>query len=337
MHIPSPLPSPGDSALLGHWAVVTGGTRGIGLEVARGLVTRGVQVLIIGRDRTTGEAATADLNRDAAGGAGVAFLAADFGRMQDVLDLARRITAAAPRVDLLIHNAAVVTPRRIVTTDGFEMQFAVNHLAPYLLSRELIPLLRAANEARIVVTASQVERGAILDLDDIMGSRDYHPSRAYGQSKLANVLFTYELAERLRGTNVTVNCLHPGVVRTRLLDALAGAQDDSAPKPNALGSILRTIRGQVGSRLRAAGLRAPIQDWALPTSAGALTTLRLALAPELRGVSGRYFADCEEAESSPRSHDVALRRALWDVSARLLGVPAEWPDWMQAFNPGRLP
>jgi len=320
------IPAAGDPALQGAWAVVTGGTRGIGLEVARGLVSRGIHVLIVGRDAGAGKAAAESLGRSAAGGAQARFEAGDLSRLGEVPALARRIAGIVPRLKYLIHNAAVVTPRRLVTPEGFETQFAVNHLAPYSLTRDLIPALLSAPEARIVVTASQVERGADLDLDDLMGSKGYEPFRAYGQSKLANVLFTYELAERLAGSSVTVNCLHPGVVRTGLLDTLGAVQTANQPRESAVRRVVGALRRSIGSGLGAAGLRPPVKDWALAAPEGAVTTLTVTLAPELRGVSGRYFSDCQEATSSPRSRDPALRRALWEASARLLDVSPDWPD-----------
>ena len=287
------IPAAGDPALQGAWAVVTGGTRGIGLEVARGLVSRGIHVLIVGRDAGAGKAAVESLGRSAAGGAQARFEAGDLSRLGEVPALARRIAGIVPRLKYLIHNAAVVTPRRLVTPEGFETQFAVNHLAPYSLTRDLIPALLSAPEARIVVTASQVERGADLDLDDLMGSKGYEPFRAYGQSKLANVLFTYELAERLAGSSVTVNCLHPGVVRTALLDTLGAVQTANQPRESG---------GPEGCR------RAAPEHRQRPAGRGA--------APAGQGLGPR----CSRGSRHDADRD-ARSRASWRFRALLFGLP----------------
>jgi NAD(P)-dependent dehydrogenase (short-subunit alcohol dehydrogenase family) len=316
--------------LAGRWAVVTGGTRGIGLAVARGLVTRGARVILVGRDRNAGTAALAEL-RGFAGDEAASWLGADLASRRAVRALAARILETAPRLDLLVLNAAVVTPTRILTPDGHEMQLAVNHLAPYLLTHDLLPLL--SDGGRIVVTASQVERGARLDLDDLDCARAFEPTAAYARTKLANVLFTYELAERLQGTSVTANCLHPGVVRTGLLDTLERIDREREPQAPAARRAVGALRHAVGQSLRGLGLLQRAPDWAIPAEDGAAMTLTVATDPSLAGVSGGYFRDGAQAESSPASRDVALRRALWDASAALVGVSPDWPRRVEPSAP----
>ena len=198
-------------------ALVTGGTRGIGLEVVRGLATLGYRILAVGRDPGTAKIATESLGRAADQ---VSFLLADLGSRTEVRALAESVALQSPVLDLLIHNAAVVRPTRGLTPDGDEWQWAVNHLAPFLLTSLLFPALARSTAGRVVITASQVERGGSIDFDDLTLAHGYTPASAYGRSKLANVMFCYELARRIDGSGVTANCLHPGVVRTGLLDTL---------------------------------------------------------------------------------------------------------------------
>jgi NAD(P)-dependent dehydrogenase (short-subunit alcohol dehydrogenase family) len=254
------------------------------------------------------------------------FVPADLSSMASVRQLAARIQALYPRLDLLVHNAAIVDLERVVTADGFERQFAVNHLAVYLLTQQLLPLLQRRAGARIVVTASQVEAGATLNIDDLMSSRDYQPERVYARTKLANVLFTYQLAKQLDPGVITVNCLHPGVIRTGLLDNLSRAQQLRARRTQSAAqrAVLRA-RTIAGSTLRALKLRPPVRDWALNTAAGAATTLFVATDPRVARVTGQYFSDCRVATSSAQSHEPALQRGLWNASAHLLQMSPEWP------------
>ena len=298
--------------------IITGASRGIGLATATGLARMGIRVTLVTRDPISGNRAV-DAIRRAVPEADTDLLYADLSRQSQVRRLAAEILERYDTIELLIHNAAIVTPERTLTEDGVETQFAVNHLAGFLLTRLLLDRIKASAPARIVVVASQVESSGRIAFDDLAGERHYDPLRAYSQSKLANVLFAYALARRLQGSGVTVNCVHPGVVRTRLLDTI-GAVEESARAP---GNRLtrRFLRGVQAVRSRVRNLL-PVgkpADWALTPEAGAATTLLAATDPSFAGVSGRYFREGRQAESSAQSRDKDLGERLWTVSARLLG------------------
>src|SRR5579871_1588260 len=195
--------------------MVTGATRGLGLATARSLVRQGHCVLLHGRDERGGRAVIAELLAERPACA-PQLLLADFRSLAEVRDLAMRVLATVPRLDVLVNNAGGAFFSRRLTRDGFETTFAVNHLAPFLLTNLLLPRLLASSPARIVNVASAAHRGQALDFDDLMSAHDYKLMRAYGRSKLANILFTRALARRLAGRGVTANALHPGVVNTRI-------------------------------------------------------------------------------------------------------------------------
>ena len=286
----APFPS-----LAGRTCVVTGATSGIGRATAWELAKLGARTFVVGRDAARARRTRNEIAR-ATGNDEIEFVVADLSSTASVRGLATELLARAPRLDILVNNAATLPRSRQTTVDGLEMQLAVNHLASYALTRLLLPRLIATAPARIINVASQVESWGRIDFGDLQRERGYDHLDAYAQSKLANVLFTYELARRLEGTRVTANCLHPGVIATKLLADFNG-------RPRALGFALRfTHPGP---------------------EAGARTSVRLAADPMLAGVTGRYFRDGREAQSSPASYDVALARRLWDVSAQLVGLPTE--------------
>lgn len=274
----------------GRVCLVTGATNGIGRETAMGLAERGATVLIVARDRARGRATVDDMKRRT-GRADVELFEADLSSQQQVRRLAREVLARHRSLHVLVNNAATITLTRSVTVDGIETQLAVNHLAPFLLTNLLLDLLKASAPARIVNVASQVEAEGRIDFDDLGRAKSaYHRLDAYCQSKLANVLHTYELARRLTGTRVTANCLHPGVIGTNLLGAY-----DGRPRP----LYFLSKRGR-------------------PTpKEGAKTSLYVACDPALDDVSGRYFRESREAPSSPRSRDQAVAARLWEVSEQL--------------------
>lgn len=278
----------------GRICLVTGASAGIGKETTIGLAAMGATVALVARDRKRGERAIADVRRRT-GRTDASLFIADLASMAQVRRLADEVSERLPRLHVLVSNAAVITQTREITEDGVERQLAVNHLAPFLLVNLLLDRLRASAPSRVVVVASQVEREGSIDFDDLQLERGWTRLGAYNRSKLANVLFTYELARRLRGTGVTANCLHPGVIATRLLDDYNGG-----------GGLL--------SFLRRRGTPGPEQ--------GARTTLLVASDPALADTTGRYFREERAAESSPQSRDPELAGRLWRESARLTGAGA---------------
>jgi NAD(P)-dependent dehydrogenase (short-subunit alcohol dehydrogenase family) len=278
----------------GKICLVTGGTAGIGLVTARSLAEQGAQVIVVGRDRRKGEAAAAALSdrRPEA----VTFIAADLTDQGEIRRLAGELGARLPRLDVLVNNAGAMFGRRALSADGIEMTFALNHLGYFLLTHELLPMLRAATRARIVNVASRAHRGVNLRFDDLQHERRYYGWIAYKRSKLANLLFTYELARRLEatgGTRVTANALHPGFVATDI------------------GVANGFLAGIVW---RAVALAA------ITPEQGARTSIHLASAPEVDGVSGQYFVKTRPERSSDVSYDREAATRLWDISAELTGI-----------------
>lgn len=268
----------------GKVCVVTGATGGIGGAAAEGLARRGATVAVVARSEERGAALQARLARVAGGEAGVRLFVADLARQAEVRRLAGELAAAYPRVDVLVNVAATFSWRRVRTEDGVELQWAVNHLAPFLLTRLLLPRLRAAAAARVVTVSSGAHRWGRIDLRDPTGERRrYHGLAAYAATKLANVLFTRELARRLAGSGATANALHPGVVATELL-----------------------LGGFPPLRLLRAAMRTPEE--------GARTVLHLAAAPELAGASGGYYEDDAPREPAPPARDDLAARGLWEWS-----------------------
>jgi NAD(P)-dependent dehydrogenase (short-subunit alcohol dehydrogenase family) len=265
--------------------VVTGATSGIGEAAALELSRRGATVVPVGRD--PGRLAKI------ADRVGTDGYRADLASLADVRRLADELLAAHERIDVLANNAGLVAGRRTLTEDGHELTFAVNHLAPFLLTNLLLDRLRSSAPARVVTTSSEAHHGGLVDLDDLSGERRWSSGRAYSTSKLANILFTRELARRLRGSGVVANCFHPGVIRTRLTRR-------ARPLVN------------VGARLAAPFLGSP--------RSGASTLVFLALSPDAADVSGSYFVRSRPARTSAQAQDDALAKALWERSEELTGL-----------------
>jgi NAD(P)-dependent dehydrogenase (short-subunit alcohol dehydrogenase family) len=279
--------------MAGRVCVVTGASSGIGRATAVGLARVGATVALVCRDRVRGEEARAEVGGDA-----MLFLA-DLSSQADIGRVAAELLERLPRIHVLVNNAGVVNLRHSLTADGIESVFAVNHLAYFLLTALLLDRLRASAPARIVNVASEAHRVArTIRFEDLGHAERWGTMRVYGHSKLANILFTYELARRLAGDGVTANCVHPGAVGTRL------GQNN--------GRIATFL-----TRLLRPFFRTPEQ--------GAATSLHVATAPALDGVTGRYFVDCREARSSRATYDVDLARRLWDESERLTGLAAAAP------------
>lgn len=260
-------------------AVVTGATDGIGRETARQLLDLGWRVLIHGRSEAKAMRQAEELARAGRGQAEAVW--GDLSSMQEVVALARQIRDKMPGLDVLINNAGVYLTRRRLTADGFEMTMAVNHFAPYLLTRLVGPALSAATNARIVTVSSIAHQSGKIDLSDLQFARRYDGYEAYAASKLANVLFTRSLAGKLSATGISANALHPGVIDTKLLHA--------------------------GFDIKGA-----------PVAQGARTSVYLATSEEVAGVSGKYFVDCRETAPSRPARDDRLAEALWTESERLL-------------------
>jgi NAD(P)-dependent dehydrogenase (short-subunit alcohol dehydrogenase family) len=274
--------------------LVTGGTSGIGKATALGLARCGAHVIIVGRDRQRGAAAIAEITQRT-GNRNVDLLLADLQSQASIRQLADRISDRYPHLHVLINNAGAIFNRRGETVDGIEQTWALNHLAYFLLTNLLLGRMTASAPARIVNVSSEGHRFGRIDFNDLQSRNGYRPFRVYGNSKLANVLFTYELARRLRGSNVSVNCLHPGGIASNF------------------GHNNRGVSGMIFRLLRPF-LKSPDQ--------GAETSIYLAASPELASVSGRYFADCKQARSSAESYDNAVAERLWQVSAEMTGLAA---------------
>lgn len=286
--------------LEGRTCLVTGATSGIGQETAIGLAGEGAHVVIAGRDPQRADAAREDIVRNS-GNDRVDTLLADFSSLAGVRKLADAFLSTHGALHVLVNNAGVVNLRREITEDGFEATFAVNHLAYFLLTRLLETRLRESAPARVVSVASDAHRFGRLDLDDLQSERGYGviplvgAMRVYGTSKLANILFTRELARRLAGSGVTANCVHPGPVATRL-----GTNNGTA--------------GRVVTGL--------LRPFFLTPAQGAETSIYVAAAPELESVNGAYFAKKRQLEPSSAARNDDLARSLWEASSRLVGIEA---------------
>jgi NAD(P)-dependent dehydrogenase (short-subunit alcohol dehydrogenase family) len=273
--------------------LVTGASSGIGKATALGLAKRGLHVAIVGRDRERTEAAARDI-REAGGAVQVFF--ADLSSQAEVRRLAGEALGRMPRIDVLVNNVGGYWNSRHVTADGLERTFAVNHLTPFLLTNLLLERLKQSAPSRVVTVASNAHRSGRIDFDDLQGKRSYSGSRAYDQSKLANVLFAYELARRLHGTGVTSNALHPGVVRTSFGD------EDPAGVQTFIVPLIRPF------------MKSPAR--------GAATSIHLAIAPELEAVTAAFFANGKRTRSSTASYNESDAERLWSVSADLVGLPS---------------
>jgi len=279
----------------GKVCLVTGGSSGIGKATALGLANMGATVIVVGRDRSRGEAAVTEIKQKSNNDA-VDLMLADLSSQASIRRLAEEdFKDRYEQLHVLINNAGVFTSKHTVTLDGIETTFAVNHLAPFLLTNLLLDVLKASAPTRIINITSSGERSGTINFDDLQGESRYSGFRAYNQSKLAMIPFTYELARKLEGTGVTVNCVHPGVVVTNLGRGSSGA----------FGLLLRLMRPFFSSPEK-----------------GAETPIYLASSLEVEGVSGKYFAKKAEAKSSELSYDAATARRLWQVSAELTKLPA---------------
>ena len=272
----------------GKVVLVTGASSGIGRATAEGLAQRGARLLLTGRSPARCDEALAAVRK--AGDGDAQMLRTDFGSLDAVRRLADDIGAQTQRIDVLINNAALVSAPRRLSSDGYELTFAVNHLAPFLLTGLLLPLLGSG--ARIVNVASLAHRWGAVDFDDLHNERSYRSLRVYGQSKTANILFNLELARRLDGSGVTANCLHPGGIRSNMGRGNGFHWD-----------LLQRLAGLF--------MKSPDQ--------GATTPIYLAAAPEVEGVSGRYYDNCREQQPAAHATDREAATRLWTISEELTG------------------
>ncbi len=272
----------------GRICLVTGATRGIGRATAEALAKSGAHVLLHGRDSASVGAVCREMVRYGQ----VTGVVGDLSSLAAVRKLATEVAAQYPRLDVLVNNAGTGTRRRQTTVDGYERTFAINHLAPFLLTNLLLERLKAGKAARVVTVSSMAHRRAALDFDDLnWEKRKFNGLRAYGESKLANILFTIELASRLAGSGVTANSLHPGVVATNIFTAFGGRT----------GKILSVL----------------FRPLLLSPANGAKTSIYLASSPEVANVTGKFFDKCREVAPAAAAQDAAAAKRLWEISANL--------------------
>jgi NAD(P)-dependent dehydrogenase (short-subunit alcohol dehydrogenase family) len=275
----------------GRICLVTGANSGIGKAAAAALARMGAHLLMVCRDRGRGEQAQAEIAGESPD-AEVELFVADLGSQQSVRDLSDDLHRRFDHLNVLVNNAGAYLNTRLVSLDGLEETFAVNHLGAFLLTNLLLDLLGAGAPSRIVNVSSGAHLRAHINFDDLQSERRYNAWKAYGQSKLANVLFTYELARRLEGTGVTVNAVHPGVVRTNF---------------GSSGGFVR-----FGTRIAGPFLLTPEK--------GADTVVWLASSPEVDGVSGKYFLRRKPSRTSAEARDRTVQDRLWQVSADLTHI-----------------
>ncbi len=272
--------------------LVTGANSGLGKVTAKALAAGGATVIMVCRSRDKGRAARDEIVSETRN-ENVDLMIADFSVLNQIRRLAAEVRAKYPRLHVLVNNAGAYNGKRTLTADGYETTFAVNHLGYFLLTAELLELLKSSAPARIVNVASEAQRGGRINFDDLNLENDYSGWRAYAQSKLANIIFTYELARRLEGTGVTANCLHPGTVRT---------------------NIFSNVKGVAGMIVR------PFTLLMRTPEKGADTIIWLATSPEVESVTGKYFIDRVARESNPQSYDREVAARLWEVSEQMCNL-----------------
>lgn len=269
----------------GRTCLVTGATSGIGREIAAGLAKLGATVVLVGRDRAKCETAVQYVSGNSS------FLVADLSSQAEVRRLAEMFLQKYPSLHVLVNNAGIFMAERRTTVDGIEYTFAVNHLAPFLLTRLLLEKLKTGAPARVVTTSSVAHKGARIDFDDVsFERRSYGGIKAYSQSKLANILFTRELARRQDPTEVTANCFHPGGVRTSLME---------------------------GNPARYRAVWAAAAPFLLSAEKGADTGVFLASSPEVDGITGKYFVKRRQEKPSDAALDDEAAARLWKLSEQM--------------------
>jgi retinol dehydrogenase 14 len=281
-----------NSGMGGKVILITGGTSGIGKAAATALAGMGATVVITGRNEERGKRALQEI-REESGNDGVELILADLTVQDEVRRLVEELRERHNQLEVLVNNAGLVLSERTETPDGIETQLAINHLAPFLLTNLLLDLLKKSAPSRIVTVSSDAHRWAKIDLDDLQSRKRYRGMQVYGKTKLANIMFTYELAERLEGTGVTVNCMHPGGVNTNFGNNQGGPM-------NLLFRLFKPF------------MRSPEQ--------GADTLIYLASSPEVEGMTGKYLADRKVKAASDAAYDETTRKRLWEASEELTGL-----------------
>jgi NAD(P)-dependent dehydrogenase (short-subunit alcohol dehydrogenase family) len=271
----------------GKVCLVTGATDGIGKVSARVLAELGAKVIIVGRNPEKSAIVLAEL-RSISGNENIDLLMADLAVMQEVRDLAEQVISRYDRIDVLLNNAGGYFTKHKITSDGLEMTFALNHMSYFLLTNKLMELLKYSAPARIVNVSSDAHYGVDMEFENLNGEQEYKAWKAYQKSKLANVLFTYELLKKVPG-NITVNCLHPGFVATNFGHNNGGF----------FGPVLK-----IAQRISA-----------IDPEEGAKTSIFLCSAPEVKGVSGKYFYKCQPKTSSRESRNMDTGKRLWQISS----------------------
>lgn len=274
--------------------LVTGGTSGLGKVVALELAKKGATTVIVGRNSAKTQAVVKEIEQQS-GNSAIDGLVGDLSSIAQVRGLTAEFRKRYSRLDVLINNAGAIFARRQATVDGYERTFALNHLAYFLLTNLLLDLLKTSAPSRIVNVSSRSHEGGAVNFDDLQAERAYGigGGRAYSQSKLANIMFTYELARRLAGTGVTANALHPGMVATPFGENNGGL----------MGLVMKLVH-----------------RFAITPEEGADTIIYLAASPEVEGVTGQYWEKRGPVRSSPASYDESAQKRLWDVSARMTGL-----------------
>ncbi len=281
--------------LHGKTVVVTGASDGVGKETAARIAEAGATMILVCRNPTKGRAVAERMRREA-GNEAISVLKADLSSFDEVRRVAGKIRERCDRLDVLLNNAGALFMQRRESTDGIEMTWALNHLSYFLFTHELLDLLKASAPARIVNVASAAHHRGTINFDNLEGHSSYSGRNAYAQSKLANILFTSELARRIAGSGITANALHPGFVRTRI-----GSNN---------GLLVRLV------------IRAMMRTSGISVADGGKTSVYLATSPDVEGVSGGYYDRCAPARSSPESLDESIARRLWQVSAERIGIAA---------------
>ncbi len=284
--------SENSASMRGKVVIVTGATSGIGKATALVLAKMDANLILVGHNEERLQASCEEITKRTSNGT-VRPMLCDLSSMEEVRRLAREFKEQYNKLDVLVNNAGLILGERKLTVDGYEYTFALDHLSPFLLTNLLLDELKAAAPSRVVTVSSNAHFSGHMHFDDLMLQRRWSPFKAYGQAKLANVLFTYELARRLEGIGITSNCLHPGTVRTNFGRELGGTYG-------------------IGWAI--------VRMFLIGPEKGARTSIYLASSPEVEGISGKYFVKCKPRQSSRESYNLEEAKKLWDVSEKLTGL-----------------